>query len=341
MNSRERTTRAVSFGNPDRIPIRPEVTAQYWLTRTEQECSRLADYLNSLSLDCPPIVRRNEKALRRGHGERTWKDSWGCTWEEGIPGEFGTVIDHPLADWDQVEHYRFPDDMPDLRPEANPDPDLYRVCGGVGRYGVLWYQMQFLRGYEGIMMDLAANPERAGWLRDRILEKRMAYLRKVLELRPDSDAIAFGDCWGAQNALMISPVQWREVFKPAYQQLFDIVRDAGKKVYFQSDGYTLDIIEDLLDIGVDILRISVGMMDIPTLGKMLRGKACLFADPCRQHIMPKGTPEEVRAHIRAIISAFATPAGGLLGGLYIDEGVPLENVKAAMETYIEYGERPR
>lgn len=339
MNSRERTSKSVSFGNPDRIPLFPSVTAQHWLSHSEQECDRLADYLNSLPLDCFPVVRRDEKALRRGRGATTWMDAWGCEWEEGIPGEFGTVIEHPLADWDRIEHYTFPDLMPSFGPAPGTRSKLYQVIGGAGRYGVLWYQMQFLRGYEGIMMDLGANPERACRLRDRILEKRIAYLRKALELRPGSDAVFFGDCWGEQNGLMISPGQWRDVFKPAYKQLFDVVRDAGKKVYFQTDGNTFDIIEDLLEIGVDILRISVGMMDIPALGRMVRGRACLFADPCRQHILPKGTPAEVRAHIRAIIDAFATPAGGLIGGLSIEEDFPLENVKAAMETYMEYGER--
>ena len=54
-------------------------------------------------------------------------------------------------------------------------------------------------------------------------------------------------------------------------------------------------------------------------------------------ILPKGTPAEVRAHIRAIIDAFTTSEGGLIGGLSIEEDVPLENIKTAMETYIEYG----
>jgi len=191
------------------------------------------------------------------------------------------------------------------------------------------------------MMDLAATPERACWLLDRVLEKRIAYLRRALELRPGSDAVFFGDCWGEQNGLMISPGQWRNVFKPAYKRLFDIVHDAAKKVYFQTDGCTFDIIEDLLEIGVDILRVSVGMMDIPALGRMIGGRACLFADPCRQHVLPRGTPAEVRAHIRAIIDAFSTPSGGLIGGLSIEEDVPLANVRAAMDTYLEYGQRRR
>jgi uroporphyrinogen decarboxylase len=340
MDSRERMRRAVSFGGPDRTPLQPSVTAQYWLSHSDEECGQLVDYLNILPLDCRPFAKPDKEALRhrRGQGRRTWTDAWGCTWEEATPGEFGTVTEHPLEDWRNVDHYAFPDELPTIGPELTPalGPDFYRMTGGANRYGVLWYQMQFLRGYEGIMTDLGAHPERACWLRDRILEKRIAYLEELLRLRPHADAMHFGDCWGQQASLMISPAQWRELFKPAYKQLFDIVHDVGMKVCFQSDGYTFDIIEDLLDIGTDILRVSVGMMDIPALGDIIRSRACLFADPCRQHIMPKGTPEQVRKHIREIKRAVATSAGGLIGGLSIEQDVPLENVKAAMETYLEY-----
>lgn len=335
MNSKERMRRAVNFETPDRIPLDPRVTGQAKANKNESELRELFDYLNSLPVDNGKFFDLPDQG-KQSQEENTWSDAWGCLWKREIPGEFGTVIESPLEDPDKLDDYVFPDLIPAFAPARKPNDDVYQVIQGADRYGVLWYQMQFLRGYKGIMMDLAADLDRAILIRDKILEKRIVWLEKALESRPFCDAVHFGDCWGVQNALMISPDQWREIFKPAYKRLFDVVRDAGKKVYFQSDGHTLDIIPDLVEIGVDILRVSVGMMDIEALGDMIRGKACLWCDPCRQKIIPRGTPDEVRAHIQRIIDAVATPEGGLIGGLYIDEDVPVENVKAAYETYLGY-----
>ncbi len=86
MNSRERTTRAVEFGNPDRIPLFPEVLSSAWLTHNHG----LEEYLNSLPLDCPPCQQKSREEMRQGGKDRAVEDSWGCLWKRQHIGEFGT-----------------------------------------------------------------------------------------------------------------------------------------------------------------------------------------------------------------------------------------------------------
>lgn len=337
MNSKERMSKTVNFEKPDRIPLTIEIPMETILQKADSELIEIADYLNSIPMESSMAFLydkiKNKEKLRRK--EKTWKDEWGCLWKEEMAGEYGTVTEHPLADWNQYEDYKFPDLMPKYNGPL-PD-DKYHIRSGAEIYGVLWYRLQFLRGYDAINMDLAADIPKVLLLHDKIIEIRIAYLKKLFEYYPNVNAIHFGDCWGMQQSLMISPRQWREIFKPAYRQLFDVVHQAGAKVVFQSDGYTFDIIDDLIEIGVDVLRISVGMMNIAELGKKIRGKVCLWADPCRQHIIPSGTPKDVRRHIHSLIDTFATPEGGFIAGMYMGPDVPPANVKAAYDTYLKYG----
>jgi uroporphyrinogen decarboxylase len=53
---------------------------------------------------------------------------------------------------------------------------------------------------------------------------------------------------------MIRPALWREFFKPAYARLFELARNAGKQVWFHSDGAIAAIIPDLIEIGVQVLN---------------------------------------------------------------------------------------
>ena len=332
MTSKERMVRAIEFKRPDRIPLIPSVVASAGLKKGKE----LEKLLNSFPLDIPKYCApKMEELPRRAKTER-WTDEWGCVWDNRRVGEFGFVVEHPLEDWSRFSSYHFPAEPPKLE-KVNSGGKYYIRYPGATEYGVLWYRLQWLRGYENLLVDIAEDSKRVYQLRDGIMESRTIYLKKVLEL--DVDGVSFGDCWGTQNALMINPQKWRTVFKPVYRELFDLVHSAGKQVLFESDGYTLDIVPDFVEIGVDALMISLGIMDLKKLSKILKGKTCVFTDLDRQHIMPSGTVKEVKEHVREVIEAFKTPEGGLIGGLEINVDVPLENVEAACETFLEFGLR--
>ena len=67
---------------------------------------------------------------------------------------------------------------------------------------------------------------------------------------PTSTRIVIMDDWGAQDRMMVSPAIWRELFKPIYREYCDVARQAGKFVFMHSDGCILDILPDLIEVGV-------------------------------------------------------------------------------------------
>jgi hypothetical protein len=78
---------------------------------------------------------------------------------------------------------------------------------------------------------------------------------------------------------------------------------------------------------------------IDWIAQKFAGKVCIDLDIDRQHVTPKGNPEDIEALIREEVEKMGSKEGGLMMtyGLYPD--VPLENVKAvmsAMERYAMY-----
>ena len=99
------------------------------------------------------------------------------------------------------------------------------------------------------------------------------------------------------------------------------------------------LIDDLLDCGIDVLNLQDRVNGIAWIKQRLRGRICVDLDIDRQDVTVRGTPAEVDALISEEVEALGSQDGGLMMiyGLY--PGVPLENVAAlmdAMERYATY-----
>jgi uroporphyrinogen decarboxylase len=157
-----------------------------------------------------------------------------------------------------------------------------------------------------------------------VMIRRVARLCRL----PALDGIHFRDDWGTQQALMIRPALWCTFFKPAYARLFAMTREAGKHVWFHSDGAIGAIVPDLIEIGVQVLNPQVPIIGRARLAELCVGRICIEADIDRQWTLPYGTPEDVRAAVRADVAALATPEGGYIGRGEAAGDVPLENLAA-------------
>jgi len=165
-----------------------------------------------------------------------------------------------------------------------------------------------------------------------------ANIKKVIAAKPD--AVAFGDDWGSQTQLLIRPEMWRRFYKPRYKRMFDVARDAGCHVWFHTDGWTLEILEDLVEIGVNILNPQHNIMDNKVVAERVAGKVCIRSDLDRQHIIPFGSPERIVEHVKEVIAAFGVFDGGLILHGEVGPEVPFENIHALYKAYRDWGAYP-
>ena len=336
MTSRERILRSLEFRRPDRAPR--DLWALPWV---ELHAAAARDkVLEEFSGDFtrpPGVLAPGDRA----HGERnrvgTYTDEWGCVWRCAQDGVVGEVVGPPVAEWSALRTYQPPWevienadwDAADCAREANCRSDETFLLAGTGIRP--FERMQFLRGSENLLADLAWRPPELELLREMVHEHEMRELDGWV--RTNVDAISFMDDWGTQQSLLISPATWRELFKPMYRRYVDRIHAAGKKAFFHSDGHVLAIYEDLIELGVDAVNSQLFCMDIEEIARRFKGRITFWGEIDRQRILPHGTVDEVRAAVGRVRRALDDGAGGVIAQCEWGAANPSENNRAVFEAW--------
>jgi uroporphyrinogen-III decarboxylase len=108
-------------------------------------------------------------------------------------------------------------------------------------------------------------------------------------------------------------------------------------VWFHSDGHINDIFEDLIEIGVDVLNSQVNVVGLDWIATNVRGKLAVRTDIDRQHVMPFGSPSQVKEEVHRVFESCGTPDGGIIACGEVGPDVPLENIRAMYEAFREHG----
>lgn len=329
MNSRECVQRTVRFEGADRIPRDLWTLPAVWW----KHGPRLASLLDRYPLD---IVSAGQKVtswdpdIQYQVGEYT--DPWGTGWKNAYAGIIGIPVHCPLADFSQFDGYRPPFQMLEegwkaVNEARRTHPDKFICSGGIN----LFERMQWLRGLEELMLDIAQDSPNIYRLRDMVLDYNLGWIRRAVQY--DVDAISLSDDWGSQTRLLIRPDAFRRIFAPAYREMLQEVKGAGKMVFFHSDGYILEIIEDLIEAGVDALNSQVWCMGVEVLGERFGGRLCFWGELDRQSLLPHGTPDEVRQAAHMMVKHLARPNGGLIGQGEAGGDVPLANIETMLSVW--------
>jgi uroporphyrinogen decarboxylase len=331
MTPRDRVVRALTFANPDRAP------RDLW-TLPGVERSRPAELARMREL-FPPDLCGTGLAYGRGfaasgvpnrRGAST--DEWGCTFEALEDGVIGEIKRPPLSDWSKLDALRPPREILEVdwsaADRARDANDRFILAGTTIRP---FERMQFLRGTEALLMDLASGDGRALRLRSIVHEFYLEELSRWIER--DVDGISFMDDWGAQSALLVNPGVWRELFKPLYREYAAMIRGRGKFAFFHSDGAIAEIIPDLVEIGVHALNSQLFCMDIEEIGRKFRGRIAFWGEIDRQRVLPFGTPDDVRAAVRRVRRALDDGTGGVIAECEWGLRDSFENVAAVFEEW--------
>lgn len=333
MNSRERVIATLQFKQPDRVP------RHLWaLPYISLFCK---DELDALQAEFPSDIGSPELSPGSGDTELTtlaqtgvYTDEWGSVWEVGEPGIIGEVKAPALADWAKLDSFKAPWATIDQR-----DLDHINRCCDTSDTFMLssvcarpFERLQFLRGTENLFMDLAYDTAELRKLIEIVHEFYLADVK--FWAGSNVNAVFLMDDWGTNLSLLISPDVWRAVFKPLYHDYCQIIHDAGKFAFFHSDGHIAAIYPDLIEVGMDAINSQLFCMDIEELGRQFRGKVTFWGEIDRQHVLPFGTPDDVRQAVARVGNALATPAGGVIAQCEWGKDNSVENVRAVFEAWL-------
>ncbi|MDX1417769.1 MAG: uroporphyrinogen decarboxylase family protein [Candidatus Promineifilaceae bacterium] len=68
------------------------------------------------------------------------------------------------------------------------------------------------------------------------------------------DVITLSDDWGSNQNMLFSPRMWRRLIKPYAQRVIDRVTSRGVPVNLHSDGYIMQIMDDLVEMGFRMMH---------------------------------------------------------------------------------------
>jgi len=341
MLPRERVEAAIAFRSPDVIPLRvlPSAGGLYEhgepLLDLHKACGHDFGDLSGLRLPDPPPPEDFDPDGRY-HAFRT--DAWGTRWEYRIFGIWGHPVYWPLEDLSNLESYQ----PPAPPPAEGPGVDEARQATAVAKQrhftlgggGSLFEALHSIRRFETVLMDIALDTPEINRIADMLTQHAMGCVRHSLAL--DVDGVCFGDDYGTQSAMLVSPQVWRRFFKPRYEMLFAPIRQAGKRIFFHVCGQVEEILDDFAELGVDVIWPQLTAFDVPTLARRCRELGMTIElHPDRGDLMQHGTPEQIRTYVYRLLDTLDTASGGSWLYIEIDPGFPFENAEALFQTAME------
>lgn len=322
-DSRSLIKQSLTFSSPRRIPrdlwTLPWAEMNYPTQLAEIRARFPADMVTA-----PGFLAERPRTTGDQYAIGTYNDEWGCSFENLQPGVIGQVKAPLLASWEDLDWVCPP------RASLTIDTDqINAFCHGTDRFVMAgccprpFERLQFLRGSENLYIDLAEKPVELFALLERVHD---FYLREMEGwAKTDVDSLMFMDDWGAQRSLLISPKQWRSIFKPLYKDYIDLAHQNGKFIFMHSDGYTLDILPDLIELGLDAINTQIFCMDIEELGRRCRGKITFWGEIDRQHLLPFGNVLDISEAIHRVKNALYCN-GGIIAQCEFGAGARPENV---------------
>ena len=197
---------------------------------------------------------------------------------------------------------------------------------------------QFLYRNDNFLMLLAGEPARVHHFLDKLVEMHLANLERFLgAVGPYIDIVLFGDDLGMQTGPQMSPAMYREFFKPRHALMWRRAKElANVKVMLHCCGGVRSLLRDLIDAGLDAInpvQISCRGMNAAELKREFGKDLTFWGGGCdTQQILPKGTPEQVRAHVREQVEIMAPGGGFVFQQVHnIMANVPPENIMAMFD----------
>jgi uroporphyrinogen decarboxylase len=338
------TLQAIRFERPEYIPIVFWINPACWHHYPREF---LFELMAEHRILFPDFDLENEPTPELAPWERAgvpFTDAWDCVWETTDDGITGIVTRHPLADWSALESYTAPDpaetngmkkiDWADIKKQALKIRSEGKHYMASLEHGHAFQRLTYLRGYENLLFDMTDGEIRLRLLIEMVENFSVGIVRRYLDA--SCEMLCYPEDIGMQQGPMLSPQHFRKYIRPIYKHLITPAHEADCLVHMHSDGDIRELIDDLIQSGIDVLNLQDLVNGIDLIAANLKGRVCIDIDIDRQQITPFGSPAQIDKLIREEVEKLGNREGGLMMiyGLY--PGIPLENVKAVMDAMERY-----
>ena len=221
---------------------------------------------------------------------------------------------------------------------ASTDRVIYATFGGnLVEIG------EFAFRIDEFLYELAANPKRIHAFLDKLVALHLQNMDKYLGAVGEYvDIIGFGDDVGMQEGPQFSRDMYLEFFKPRHTILWNHAKKLCPhiKVSLHCCGGVYPFLRDMIEAGLDMInpvQFNCRDMELPRLKREFGKDLVFWGGGCdTRHILPFGTPDEIRTHVRNNVKTMAPGGGFVFQQVHnIMAEVPPENIMAMFEAVRE------
>lgn len=360
MNPKERVLTSLEHREPDRVPrfstFTPEFAGKlrYYFGLESSSSNPHGGTEHELDIKVGNDILLTSQGFANSYYqnlEKDYIDQWQVGWKVvGYRTEYGTghyteISGHPLSEDSAIDSYTPPDPGDELKYE--PSRKLVEAYGKeypiMGVIVCTIFEAAWaLRGLDKLMIDFITNEELANRVLDIPFNYHLYAGKKLVEL--GVDIIWTGDDVGGQKGMLISPRMWRKYLKPRMARLYSELKQLNPnlKIAYHSDGIIYPIIDELIEIGLDILNpIQPKCMDPYYVKKRYGKNLTLWGTIDIQETLPFGTIREVEREARERIKSIA-PGGGFIisPSHHIQIDTPIANFFSFWDSVVKYGKYP-
>ncbi|MFZ4615549.1 MAG: uroporphyrinogen decarboxylase family protein [Rectinemataceae bacterium] len=214
-------------------------------------------------------------------------------------------------------------------------------------FGGSFYELsQYLCGTENFMVLMGTEPEAVNRLLDALLESHLGSLRTYLgAFGKHVDIVLFGDDFGMQTGLQMSPDMYREYFKERERRLWgEAKRLAPVRTQLHCCGGVRAILGDFIDVGLDSInpvQTNCAGMEVAGLKRDFGTGITLWGGGCdTQSVLSRGTAAEVRDHVLERLPLLMAGSGFVFQQIHnIMANVAPENIIAMFDAVAEHNKR--
>ncbi len=342
MTYKENYLKTVNFDTPDYIPMDFHINASCFNNYDQDSLLELIENHKLLFPNFNKEVEFKPRYANCSRKEKPYLDDFSCLWQTAEDGITGTVVKHPLYDWEDFKDYKSPDpeicmgigeiNWNEVEDKVKNTPgDLH--IGGL-RHGHTFLQLCDIRGFENLIFDMVDEEPRLWELIELIENFNMHIINKYVNFKVD--VMSYAEDLGMQIGPMLSPEHFVKYIKPSYTRLIKPAKETGIKIHMHSDGDIRTLVDDIIGAGVDIINLQDLVNGIDWIADKFRNKTCVELDIDRQNITVFGNERDIDELIRDSVTKIGTKQGGLMMiyGLY--PGVPLKNIKSLMDSMERY-----
>ncbi len=348
--SRERFLKAIRLEPVDRVPCSEWLDHPGFVHKLtgidpfDDPSAAVAESIRLLDIDWYVGLPHGSHRFAAGERKKDLGDGRAVS-EWGFTGS-GWGMAHHFADDEEVLAYR---PLERIRPEIRQagyaatlagikaDQELVGdSCYISGLYYTTLFQWFILIfGWERFLLTAAGEPKQFKRTISEFAELSIEYATYFAQT--DMPVFFCHDDLAITRGLVFSPEWYRDNIFPHYERIFAPLKKAGKKIIFVSDGNYLELIDDLIAVGVDGCMVD-HFVDIGQVMQRHGGKV-LIAGNADIAKLTFGTVDDVRRDVARCMDYGRRYPGYVIkvtGDL--PHNIPLANIEAYFAACREMGQ---